>query len=135
MIRKSGAAGDVLRALRERALLVLPIDQNSTRGLGVFVDFFGVPASTNSGMARIALRMDAPIVPAFIVREGRSARHRVHVLPILQVERTGDFEEEVRLNTQRFTDVFEQMVRQYPEQWLWMHKRWKTRPAGSPAVY
>jgi KDO2-lipid IV(A) lauroyltransferase len=135
MIRKSGAGRGVLRALRERALLVLPIDQNSTRGLGVFVDFFGLAASTNSGMARIALRTDAPIVPAFIVREGRSARHRVHVLPILEVERTGDFEDEVRLNTQRFTEVFEDMVRRYPEQWLWMHKRWKTRPVGTPRVY
>ncbi|TMB49349.1 MAG: lysophospholipid acyltransferase family protein, partial [Deltaproteobacteria bacterium] len=95
MIRKSAGAGGVLQALHERGLLVLPIDQNSTRGLGVFVDFFGVPASTNSGMARIALRTDAPIVPAFIVREGRSARHRVHVLPILQVERTGDPAEDV----------------------------------------
>jgi KDO2-lipid IV(A) lauroyltransferase len=135
MIRKSGAGRGVLRALHERALLVLPIDQNSTRGLGVFVDFFGLPASTNSGMARIALRTDAPIVPAFIVREGRSARHRVHVLPILQVERTGDFEDEVRRNTQRFTEVFQEMVRRYPEQWLWMHKRWKTRPTGTPRVY
>jgi len=135
MIRKSGAGRGVLRALPERALLVLPIDQNSTRGLGVFVDFFGLPASTNSGMARIALRTDAPIVPAFIVREGRSARHRVHILPILQVERTGDFEAEVRLNTQRFTEVFEDMVRRYPEQWLWMHKRWKTRPAGEARIY
>jgi KDO2-lipid IV(A) lauroyltransferase len=135
MIRKSAGAGGVLQALHERGLLVLPIDQNSTRGLGVFVDFFGLPASTNSGMARIALRTDAPIVPAFIVREGRSARHRVHVLPILQVERTGDPTEDVRRNTQRFTAVFEEMVRRYPEQWLWMHKRWKTRPPGEARIY
>jgi len=135
MIRKSAGAGGVLHALHERGLLVLPIDQNSTRGLGVFVDFFGLPASTNSGMARIALRSDAPIVPAFIVREGRSARHRVHVLPILQVERTGDPVEDVRRNTQRFTRVFEEMVRRHPEQWLWMHKRWKTRPPGEPRFY
>jgi KDO2-lipid IV(A) lauroyltransferase len=135
MIRKSAGAAGVLHALHEHGLLVLPIDQNSTRGLGVFVDFFGVPASTNSGMARIALRTDAPIVPAFIVREGRSARHRVHVLPILQVERSGDPAEDVRRNTQRFTSVFEEMVRRHPEQWLWMHKRWKTRPAGEPRLY
>jgi len=135
MIRKHGAAGAVLHALHERALLVLPIDQNSTRGLGVFVDFFGLPASTNAGMARIALRTDAPIVPVFIVREGRSARHRVHVLPILQVERTGEPDGDVRHNTQRFTAVFEEMVRRYPDHWLWMHKRWKTRPPGEPRLY
>ena len=135
MIRKSEGAGGVLQALHERGLLVLPIDQNSTRGLGVFVDFFGLPASTNSGMARIALRTDAPIVPVFIVREGRSARHRVHLLPILQVERTGEPSEDVRRNTQRFTAVLEDMVRRHPEQWLWMHRRWKTRPPGEPRLY
>lgn len=135
MIRKSRGARGVLQALHERALLVLPIDQNSTRGLGVFVDYFGVPASTNTGMARIALRTDAPIVPVFIVREGRSARHRVHVLPILEAERSGDPEEDVRRNTQRFTAVFEDMVRRHPDQWLWMHKRWKTRPHGAARMY
>jgi KDO2-lipid IV(A) lauroyltransferase len=135
MIRKSTAGGGVLRALHERGLLVLPIDQNSTRGLGVFVDFFGLPASTNSGMARIALRAGAPVVPVFIIREGWRARHRVRVLPIMEVERTGDLEEDVRRNTQRFTAVFEDMVRQYPDHWLWMHKRWKTRPVGTPRLY
>ena len=135
MIKKSGAATSVLRALHERALLVLPVDQNSTRGLGVFVDFFGVPASTNAGMARIALRSGAPIVPAFIVREGRRARHRVHVLPVMEAESTGDFEEDVRRNTERFTAVFEEMVRRHPDHWLWMHKRWKTRPPGAPRLY
>ncbi len=135
MIRKSTGAGGVLQALRQRGLLVLPIDQNSTRGLGVFVNYFGLAASTNAGMARIALRTDAPIVPVFIVREGRSARHRVHVLPILQVERTGDPMEDVRRNTERFTAVFEEMVRRHPDHWLWMHKRWKTRPPGEPKVY
>jgi len=134
-IRKRHAARAVLAALHERGLLVLPFDQNSTRGLGVFVDFFGVPASTNAGLARIALRTDAPIVPAFIVREGRSARHRVHVLPIMQVERTGDPRADVVRNTQRFSAVFEDMVRRHPEQWLWMHKRWKTQPAGAPRLY
>jgi Kdo2-lipid IVA lauroyltransferase/acyltransferase len=135
MIRKSGAAKAVLKAVHEHALLVLPIDQNSTRNLGVFVDFFGLPASTNAGMARIALRTDAPIVPVFIVRDGWRARHTVHVLPILQAERTGDMEEDVRRNTQRFTAIFEEMVRRHPEQWLWVHKRWKTRPTGEPRLY
>jgi len=134
-IRKRQAARAVLAALHERGLLVLPFDQNSTRGLGVFVDFFGVPASTNAGLARIALKADAPVVPIFIVREGRAARHRVHILPILQVERTDDPAADVVRNTQRFSDVFEEMVRRYPEQWLWMHKRWKTRPLGEPRLY
>jgi Kdo2-lipid IVA lauroyltransferase/acyltransferase len=135
LVRKRQAAGGVLRALRDRELLVLPFDQNSTRGLGVFVDFFGIAASTNSGIARLALRTGAPVVPAFIVREGRTSRHRVHVLPIMYVQRSGDPESDVRRATQQFSDVFESMVRRYPEQWLWVHKRWKTRPLGQPKLY
>jgi len=135
LLRKSRAGFDVLRALREKQLLVLPFDQNSTRGLGVFVPFFGVAASTNSGIARIALRADAPVLPVFIVRQGASARHVVHAGPILTAEATGDFAEDVRRNTERFSRVFEDMVRRYPEQWLWMHKRWKTRPAGEARIY
>jgi KDO2-lipid IV(A) lauroyltransferase len=135
LVRKRHAAGGVLKALHDRELLVLPFDQNSTRGLGVFVDFFGVPASTNSGIARLALRTGAPIVPVFIVREGRLARHRVHVLPIMHARRSGDPESDVRRATQELSDVFEGMVRRYPEQWLWVHKRWKTRPQGEPKLY
>ena len=135
LVRKRHAAGGVLRALHEQQLLVLPFDQNSTRGLGVFVDFFGVPASTNSGIARLALRTGAPIVPVFIVREGRQARHRVHVLPIMYAQRSGDPESDVKRATQELSNVFEAMVRRYPEQWLWVHKRWKTRPPGQPKLY
>lgn len=135
-VKKSRAAGEVLKALHDKQLLVLPFDQNSTRGLGVFVPFFGLPASTNSGIARIALRADAPVVPVFIVRDGHRARHTVHVLPILEVERTGgDFQADVVHNTERFSRVFEEMVRRHPEQWLWVHKRWKTRPPGEPKIY
>jgi KDO2-lipid IV(A) lauroyltransferase len=135
LVRKAHAASQVLRALREKQLLVLPFDQNSTRGLGVFVDFFGVPACTNTGIARIGLRGGAPIVPVFMVRQGRSARHRVHVLPIIELENTGDLRADVERNTARLSAVFEQMVRRFPEQWMWVHKRWKTRPDGAPTLY
>jgi KDO2-lipid IV(A) lauroyltransferase len=135
LVRKANAAIGVLRAMRHGELLVLPFDQNSTRGLGVFVPFFGLPASTNSGIARIALRTGAPVVPAFIVRQGRTGRHVVHVLPTLYAEHTGDFEHDVVYNTERFSRVFEDMVRRYPEQWLWVHRRWKTRPPGESRFY
>ena len=135
LVRKRTAAGGVLRALHDRQLLVLPFDQNSTRGLGVFVDFFGTPASTNSGIARLSLRSGAPVVPVFIVREGRQPRHRVHVLPIIYTQRSGDQEADVQRLTQQFSDIFESMVRRYPEQWLWVHKRWKTQPPGQPKLY
>ena len=135
LVRKRHAAGGVLKALHDHELLVLPFDQNSTRRLGVFVDFFGVPASTNSGIARLALRTGAPVVPVFIVRDGRSSRHHISVLPIMYAERSGDFEQDVQKTMERFSEVFEQMVRRHPEQWLWVHKRWKTRPPGQPKLY
>ena len=135
LVRKHHAAAEVLRALREKQLLVIPFDQNSTRNLGVFVDFFGVPASTNAGIARIGLRADAPIVPVFIVRQGSSAHHLVHILPIIFPEHTGDPKADVLRTTERLSAIFEDMVRRYPEQWLWVHKRWKTRPDGEPKIY
>jgi KDO2-lipid IV(A) lauroyltransferase len=135
LVRKRQAAGGVLRALHDRELLVLPFDQNSTRAIGVFVKFFGEQASTNSGIARLALRTGAPVVPVFIVREGGTPRHRVHVLPIMYAQRSGDPESDVKRVTQELSDVFEGMVRRHPEQWLWMHKRWKTRPPGLPKLY
>jgi len=135
LLRKSRAAVGALRAVRRGGLLVLPFDQNSVRNLGVFVPFFGMPASTNAGLALIALRTGAPVVPVFMVREGRSARHVVHVLPFLYAERTGDLEADIVHNTERFSRVFEDMVRRYPEQWLWVHRRWKTRPPGESRFY
>ena len=135
LIRKRTAARDVLHALREKELLVLPFDQNSVRGMGIFVDFFGLPASTNAGLARIAVRAEAPIVPAFIVRDGRTARHTVHVLPVIYPTRGADFDADVLALTKQCSAIFEDMVRRYPEQWLWMHKRWKTRPPGEPKLY
>lgn len=135
LLRKSHAATAVLRALRARQLLVLPFDQNSTRRQGVFVPFFGLPASTNAGMARIALRGGIPVVPVFIVRQGRAARHVVHMLPMMHAESTGDFDRDVVETTARFSRVFEDMVRRHPEQWLWAHRRWKTRPEGEPRFY
>lgn len=135
LIRKRTAARDVLHALHEKELLVLPFDQNSMRGMGVFVDFFGKPASTNAGLTRIAMRAEAPIVPAFIVRDGRQARHTVHVLPVIYPVRGDDLEADVLRLTEQCTKIFEDMVRAHPEQWLWMHKRWKTRPPGEPKLY
>jgi KDO2-lipid IV(A) lauroyltransferase len=135
LVRKARAAVGVLRAMKRGDLLVLPFDQNSTRGLAVFVPFFGLAASTNSGIARIALRSGAPVVPAFIVRQGTTGKHVVHVLPIMEAEHSGDFERDVLYNTERFSQVFEDMVRRYPEQWLWVHRRWKTRPPGEARFY
>jgi KDO2-lipid IV(A) lauroyltransferase len=135
MLRKHQAARAVLRTLDEHGLMVLPLDQNASRRTGVFVDFFGVPASTNAGFARIALRADVPIYPAFLVRDGESARHRIVILPRLSIASMADRDSAARELTQRCSAVLEDMIRRHPDHWLWTHKRWRTRPIGEPEIY
>jgi KDO2-lipid IV(A) lauroyltransferase len=135
LFRKQEAARAVLRALADRALVVLPLDQNQSRRAGIFVDFFGLPASTSAGLARIALRTGAPIYPAFLVREGTSARHRIVFLPRVSIASMADRDSAARELTQRCTAVLESMIREHPDHWLWTHKRWRTRPLGDPELY
>ena len=127
-IKKKAAAKEAIRALRRHDILVIPSDQNQTHSFGVFVDFFGKPASTTPGAARLAMLTGAPVFPAFLVREGESGRHRIVTLPEVDMIRTGDRSADVITNTQRCSLVVEAMIRRYPEQWIWFHKRWKTRP-------
>lgn len=101
-----------------------------TRGKdGVFVPFFHKPAWTQSGSARIALKTGTALVPAFMVR-GSDGRFEVHVEPEIKVPRTGDDEKDILETVRRYTDVVEKYVKSYPDQWMWMHERWKTRPEG-----
>lgn len=124
---------DLVRTLRTRGtVLGLLSDQNGGKD-GVFVDFFGVPASTVRGPAFLALRYDVPVVPVFALWDGD--KYRVEILPEVPVTKTGDEERDIRENTQRFQRVIEEMVRKYPGQWLWAHRRWKTRPPGEPPLH
>ncbi len=135
LLRKHGAARGVLRLLSEREIMVLPLDQNASRRTGVFVEFFGLPASTNAGFARIVQMTGVPVYPAFLVREGTSARHRVVILPRVEFASMADRDEAARAFTQRCTAVLEGMIRRHPDHWLWTHKRWRTRPIGQPEIY
>jgi KDO2-lipid IV(A) lauroyltransferase len=134
-VAKRSAAKEALLRLKQRALVAIPFDQNQIRSFGVFVDFFGVPASTTTGPVRLAMLTGAPIIPVFLVREGESARHRIVALPEVELASTGDREADIRTNTQRCNDVFEQMVRAHPDHWIWFHKRWRTRPKGERRIY
>lgn len=134
-MRKSAAGASIVRALRRGAILVIPADQNSTRGMGVFVRFFGLPASTNAGLARLAMRAGLPVYPAFLVREGRSPRHRIVIGHEVPIAVTGDRAADIVENTQRFARALEEMIARYPDHWLWVHKRWRTRPRGAPRLY
>jgi KDO2-lipid IV(A) lauroyltransferase len=132
---KKSAAKAALRALRKRHIVAIPADQNQTRRYGVFADLFGLPASTTPGPARLAMLSGAPVVPVFLVRDGASDQHRIVVLPEIELAKTGDREADVIENTRRCNAVFETMLRRHPEQWIWFHKRWKTRPLGDPRIY
>lgn len=134
-LAKKSAAKAALRALHAHRMVAIPADQNQTRRYGVFVDFFGLPACTTPGPARLSMLSRAPIVPVFIVREGESERHRILVLPPIDLVHSGDREADVIANTQRCTAVVEEVLRRYPEQWIWFHKRWKTRPKGEARIY
>jgi KDO2-lipid IV(A) lauroyltransferase len=134
-LAKKSAAKAALRALRAQRMVAIPADQNQTRRYGVFVDFFGLPASTTPDPSRLAMLSGAPVVPVFLLRDGESDQHRLVILPEIEMMRTGDREADVVTNTQRCTAVLEDTLRRYPDQWIWFHKRWKTRPLGEPNMY
>ena len=134
-LAKKTAAKAALRALRDHRIVAIPADQNQTRRYGVFVDLFGVPAATTPGPARLAMLSRSPLLPVFLVREGESAKHRIVVLPEIELVNSGQRDQDVVTNTQRCTDVIEDMLRRYPDQWIWFHKRWKTRPLGEARIY
>lgn len=127
-IPKKAAAREAIRTLRRHGIVAIPSDQNQTRRYGVFVDVFGTPASTTPGVARLAMLTGAPVYPVFIVRDGESGRHRIEIQPEVEMVSTGDREADIVANTQRCSRIVEDMIRRHPEQWIWFHKRWKTRP-------
>jgi KDO2-lipid IV(A) lauroyltransferase len=122
---KERAMRPMLRCLKDNGIVGLLIDQNVDWYEGVFVDFFGRPACTTDGLALLALHTEAPVIPAFLVRIG-SGRYRYVIGGEVQIVRTGNRQADVRENTQVFTKIIEEMVRKHPDQWLWVHQRWKT---------
>jgi Kdo2-lipid IVA lauroyltransferase/acyltransferase len=126
MIKRGIALRGILDALRRNWLVYALVDQD-TGNDGVFVSFFGKPAWTQSGIARIARKTGAVIVPAFMVR-GFDGRFELRVEKEIDVPRTEDFEADVLETVRRYTRVIEAVIRAYPRQWMWMHRRWKTRP-------
>jgi KDO2-lipid IV(A) lauroyltransferase len=126
LIDKRGALRPVLRALADGRMVAILLDQNAARRESVFVPFFEHPASTSKSLAVLAVRTGTPVVPIFIRREGR--RHRVTIHEPLAPPAVNDTERAVVELTMRCTAAIETAIRQVPEQWLWMHKRWRTRP-------
>jgi len=135
VVDKDDFVRGLLAAMKAGETVGILMDTNMTPPQGVFVDFFGIPACTASGLARIALRTDAAVVPGFTIWDEKLRKYRLRFDPALDLIRTGDLEADIVANTQMFTKVIEDYVRKYPEQWLWVHRRWKTRPEGQPPLY
>ncbi len=134
-IPKQDFARAMLAALRAGETVGILMDQNMTSEQGVFVDFFGIPACTSTLMARMALRTEAAVVPGFCFWDPTLRRYRVRFEPALETIRTGNEEADIVANTAACSRVIEDYARRYPEQWLWVHRRWKTRPPGEAPLY
>jgi KDO2-lipid IV(A) lauroyltransferase len=134
-IDKKSAARQSLRVLREGGTLGILSDLNTQPNEGVFVPFFGNLACTTAGIATLALKTDAVVIPTCAVWDRKTKRYFFHGDPPVELMRTGDHAKDIEMNTANFAAAMERMVRLYPDQWLWIHKRWKTRPPGEAEIY
>jgi KDO2-lipid IV(A) lauroyltransferase len=134
-IFKNESARVTLKVLKDAGTIGILADQNTMPSEAVFVDFFGKAASTTTGIARLALHTGAAIVPGYAVWDDQLAKYRLRFEHPVELTRTDDAERDILENTQRFTKLLEEIIRKYPDQWVWVHGRWNTRPNGEPSVY
>jgi len=126
LLPKEHAMRAMLRGLKRNEIVGIMLDQNMAWYEGVFVEYFGRPACTTTGLALLALHTGAPVLPGYMARLP-DGRYRLVIGPEVEIIRTNNRDADVFANTQRFTKVIEEAVRQYPEQWFWVHQRWKTQ--------
>jgi KDO2-lipid IV(A) lauroyltransferase len=134
-IFKNESARSLLKILRDAGTVGILADQNTMPEEGVFVDFFCTPACTTTGLARVALHTEAAVVPGYVYWDEGIGRYRLRFEPAVELSRSGDAERDVFVNTQKFAKVIEEIIRKHPEQWVWVHARWKTRPKGETPLY
>jgi len=134
-INKNESARTVLRILREGGVIGVLADQNAVPAEAIFADFFGIPAATTSGIARLARRTGAAVVPVYSYWDPRISKYRLRYEPALELTSTDDEQGDIRNYSARFNQVIEDYVRRFPDQWLWVHRRWKTRPPQESAIY
>jgi len=126
LLPKGGASQRIVESLKNNEMVGVLIDQNVFWHEGVFVDFLGRPASTTKRFAELALRTGAPVLSAFIIRK-EDGTYRIVFNEEVKLSRTGDHDRDLFENTQRFTNIIEDVVRRYPDQYFWLHQRWKTK--------
>ena len=135
VLHKDDFARGLLQAMHRGDTVGILMDTNMTPPQGVFVPFFGTLACTASGLARVAAHSKAAVLPGFMLWEPNENRYVLHFGPELTLTRTGDSTADSLANTALFTATIESWIRRYPEQWLWVHRRWKTRPEGEESLY
>ncbi len=135
VIHKDDFARGLLTAMHQGETVGILMDTNMTPPQGVFVPFFGIEACTASGLARVALRSGAAVLPGFLLWESTEQKYVLRFGPEIDLQRTGEPERDMLANTALFTATLEAYIRRYPEQWLWVHRRWKTRPEGEERLY
>jgi len=134
-IFKNESARVMLKILKDAGTVGILADQNTLPAEGVFVDFFGKLACTTSGLARVALHTDAAVVPGYAYWDETIHKYRLRFEPQVDLIRSGQVERDIFENTQLFTKVIEAIIRKHPDQWVWVHQRWKTRPEGEAELY
>jgi KDO2-lipid IV(A) lauroyltransferase len=135
VLHKDEFARGLLTAMRAGETVGILMDTNMRPPQGVFVEFFGRQACTASGLARVALKTGAAVLPGFMVWEAAEKKYVLHFGPELKFEQTGEAEADAVAATQLCASATEDWIRRYPDQWLWIHRRWKTRPPGEPSLY
>jgi len=124
ILDKKGSANKLLKALKEDKSVAILIDQYAGRKRGVFVDFFGIPTSTTPSPAVLTLRTNVSVIPIFIVRRKRD-RHEVIIEEPVEIKRSENMDKNIFDNTQKFVKFLEKYISKYPEQWWWVHRRWR----------
>jgi KDO2-lipid IV(A) lauroyltransferase len=133
-IDKKTSARTMFRLLENQEIIGILVDLNTQEHEGVFVDFFGLASSTTTGLAKLALRTGATVLPGFAVWQKDKKRYLLKICEPLEIPASDDVEENIKVLTQAMTAKIEEFVRSYPDQWMWIHKRWNTRPIGEPNI-
>jgi KDO2-lipid IV(A) lauroyltransferase len=134
-IDKENSARAILYVLRSGGAVGVLADVNSHPKEGVFVPFFGIRACTATGVAMLALRTNAAIVPMWAIWDKDLKLFRIVYDSVIEPVSTGDREKDIEAITAQYTAAIERVIRAYPDQWIWIHRRWKTRPPGEPDLY
>ncbi len=135
VLHKDDFGRGLLTAMRAGETVGILMDTNMTPPQGAFVRFFGIPACTGTGVAHVARKTGAAVLPGFMFWEPMERQYVLRFGPEIEIPHTDDVAADILAGTQRCTAEIETWVRRYPDQWLWIHRRWKTRPAGEPPLY